>query len=67
MDVRKLLPSAPEEFVGKVGTHRLVQLVLKPIGGRDILDLNLTNEQSSVNNVLLMPPVGNSDHHSLRF
>ena len=42
--------------------HNIEQTIDKPTRGGNILDLLFTNNKSTVQNVVIMPPLGKSDH-----
>ena len=42
--------------------HNIEQTIDKPTRGGNILDLLFTNNKSTLQNVVIMPPLGKSDH-----
>lgn len=54
-------------FVEFISSLNLIQHVKFPTRGQNILDLLLTNQENSIQNLIHLPPFQKSDHFSLNF
>ncbi|KAK6032679.1 hypothetical protein OSTOST_01133, partial [Ostertagia ostertagi] len=55
------------EMIAMLRSHNLKQFVQNPTRGDSCLDLLFCNSDSLVKKVVVMPPVGSSDHASIEF